>query len=273
MSLIGLFFRDARALARSYAYDSLATSTKKAYSSYWVKFVQLCQQLGIHPLPISSADFASVISFYAAKERKLPAAQTMVSAVAFAHTLNGYPSPSQHPSFSLVMRGIRRKTFVPPKRAVPLTGDIVVNLMAVLVGADLELDEFYDVGLIDWRTVALAVLSFSALARFDCAANLRICDLTFTSASVTINFPKSKTDQLGEGKLVSVHRVRTASCPVSFLESYIKRLNWEHQLEHPNRCYPGPLLPGLTTRKISSRFGEASSSLPANPSPLSRTAA
>ena len=76
MSLIGLFFRDARALARSYAYDSLATSTKKAYSSYWVKFVQLCQQLGIHPLPISSADFASVISFYAAKE--LPATQTML---------------------------------------------------------------------------------------------------------------------------------------------------------------------------------------------------
>ena len=57
------------------------------------------------PLPISSKDFAGVVSYYAAKERKLPATLSMISAVSFAHTVNGFPSPSQNPTFSLVLRG------------------------------------------------------------------------------------------------------------------------------------------------------------------------
>ena len=112
----------------------------------WNKFRTLCEALGFHPLPISSANFAAVISHYAAKERKLPSTLTMVSAVSFAHTLNGFPSPSDHPSFSLVLKGIKRKTFVPPRRAVPLTPKHVVDLMTVLLGEDMEVEAFYDVG-------------------------------------------------------------------------------------------------------------------------------
>ena len=269
-----LLFRngDARALARSFAYDSLATSTKSAYTNSWNKFVSLCEQLSVHPLPISAADFASVISYYAAKEMKLPSTMTMISAVAFAHTLNGFPSPSHHPSFALVLKGIKRKTFVAPKRAIPR--EIVINLMTTLLGGDVEVEALYDVGLIDWRTVALAVLTFSALARFDCAANLKPEHLAFSDSAVAINFPKSKTDQIGAGQLVSVHRLDSPSCPVLFLERYIRRLNWEYQLEHPGRCYPGPLLPGLTTRRISSpSLGDVRTSLPIDLAPLTRAGA
>ena len=108
-----ILFRDASpyALARSFAYDSLATSTKKAYLASWTRFRSLCEDMGFHPLPISSRDFAAVISFYAAREGKLPSILTMTSAVGFAHTLNGFDSPSHDPAFSLVMWGIKRKTF------------------------------------------------------------------------------------------------------------------------------------------------------------------
>ena len=197
----------------------------------------------------------------------------MISAVSFAHTLNGFPSPSAHPSFSLVLKGIKRKTFVPPKRAIPFTSEIVVSLMATLVGADLEVDSFYDVPLIDWRTVALAVLTFSALARFDCACKLLPHHFNFTEDALIITFPGSKTDQLGEGQKVSVHRTDSVSCPVNFLECYIDRLRWEHKLDNPTQIYAGPMLPGLTTRKVQAWFGEASSSLPKTPTPLSRSAA
>ena len=77
----------------------------------------------------------------------------MVSAVAFAHTLNGFPSPSHHPSFSIVLRGIKRKTFVPPKRAMPMSSETVKSLVLHIVGNDILHDSFYDVSLLDWRTV------------------------------------------------------------------------------------------------------------------------
>ena len=198
----------------------------------------------------------------------------MISAVTFAHTLNGFQSPSAHPSFSLVLKGIRRKIFVPPKRAVLLTPQIVMNLMSCLVGADLEVGSFYNVQLIDWRTVAFAVLTFSALARFDCACKLEPKHLDFGNEILTITFPPSKTDQIGEGMKVSVHRTNNESCPVNFLESYLDRLHWEASLETQGTRYSGPILPTLTTRKVKAWFGEAISSLPAKAgTPFSRSAA
>ena len=275
--LIGRFCRDAQAhaLARTFAFDSLATSTKASYLSSWTKFRAICAQLAItSPLPISSKDFAAVISFYAAKERKLPSTLTMISAVSFAHTLNGFPSPSQDPTFSLVLRGIKRKTFVPPKRAVPLSSSDVSLLVLRLIASDLEVDSFFDVCLSDWRTAAQAVLSFFALARFDCLTKLRPVHLRFQDRLVLVTFPSSKTDQLGEGRVVSVHRANDAAfCPVDFLEKYLRRLNWEFQLEFPSKNYEGPIFPSLTVRKIKSAFGDAVSSLPTAPVPFSHSGA
>ena len=229
--------------------------------------------MGFHPLPISSRDFAAVISTYAAKEGKLPSIMTMTSAVSFAHTLNGFAPPMQHRSFSLVMRGIKRKTFKMPKRAVPFTTKLVQALMLGLIGDDLNHDSHYDVGLLEWRTVAMAVLTFSALARFDCLTKLMPHHLTFQPKAVIVFFPASKTDQVGAGASVSVHRSNSPFCPVDFLEAYSKRLSWEFNLEHPSKLYAGPLFPSLTVRKIMSEFGPATTALPPVLSAFSRSAA
>ena len=197
----------------------------------------------------------------------------MISAVSFAHTLNGFSSPSTDPAFSLVLKGIKKKTFVPPKRALPFTTLTVKQLVEGLIGEDMERDSFYNVELIDWRTAAQSVLCFSALARFDCLTKLNPSHLVFGDAALIIHFPRSKTDQLGEGNDVSVHRSGGDFCPVRFMESYLRRLSWEYQLEAPSRAYTGPLFPALTVRKIATRFGDAVTSLPVNPSAFSRSAA
>ena len=117
------------------------------------------------------------------------------------------------------------------------------------------------------------MICFAALARFDCITKLLPCNLTFNDKAVIILFPRSKTDQLGVGAEVAIHRSGSDFCPVAFLEAYIKRLSWEFQLEFPGKLYQGPLFPGLTVRKIATRFGNAITSLPVAPSPLSRSAA
>ena len=264
--------KDALALARSFALDSLATSTKTSYLAAWTKFFDICRLLSVHPLPISAKDFAAVISYYAAKERKLPSTLTMISAVSFAHTINGFKSPSQDPTFSLVLKGIRKKTFTPPKRAIPMSTQVVTSLVRGLLGADLDVDSFYDAPLQDWRTAAQAVICFFALARFDCLTQLKPDCLAFFDAYLVITFPRGKTDQIGEGRAVSVHR-SDGFCPVDFLESYIKRLSWEFQLENPGVSYTGPLFPALTVRKIPTRFGDAVTALPKDPKAFSYSGA
>ena len=80
---------------------------------------------------------------------KLPSTLTMISAVSFAHTMNWFPSPFQDPTLSLVLRGIKRETFVPPKRSVPLSSSDMALLVLRLIASDLEVDSFFDVCLSD----------------------------------------------------------------------------------------------------------------------------
>ena len=92
------------------------------------------------------------------------------------------------------------------------------SLVEGIIGPDLHVDSFYDVGLSDWRTAAQAVICFFALARFDCITKLLPEHISFMDSLPVITFPKSKTNQLGEGMSVSIHRSESGFCPVDFLE-------------------------------------------------------
>ena len=145
--------------------------------------------------------------------------------------------------------------------------------METLVGDDVLVDSFFDVGLTDWRTAAQAVISFFGLARFDCLTKLKPEHLAFHDGWLALTFPRGKTDQLGEGRTISIHRSQAGFCPVAFLEAYLRRLQWEFQLELPQDSYRGPLFPTLTVRWIDSRFGKVITALPKNPIPFSHSGA
>ena len=64
---------------------------------------------------------------------------------------------------------------------------------------------------------------FAGFLRYDELANIRCCDLQLSPRCVTIKIPKSKTDQLRQGKEVLVARTGSDTCPVAMLEQYLKR--------------------------------------------------
>ena len=194
----------------------------------------------------------------------------MVAAVAFVHKAHNLFSPSEEPGFQPILKGIKRRLFKRPKRANPLTPDIVRRAFSVL-GDDLECDSYYDVSLRTWRTVAHIVLSFSALLRYDDMSKLSINNVTFVNGRAQIFIPTSKTDQFGEGQLVSIGSTSSQHCPVNFLRCYIRRLFWEAAVE--GKTYEGPLFPGLSRRTVSGPLGTGTSALPASPTPFSYTGA
>ena len=246
---------------------SLAPSSRRAYTSAWKKFKDLAGSLGASPLPCSSADLKKVISNFADSSRKFHAVKQMMAAVSFFHRLEGFSPPCSSPDVKLLVKGIKRMCFSAPKRAKPLTSDIVKSVIESLLGEDLRCSSYYDVSLRNWRTAACIVLSFSALCRFDDMKKITTDNISFEDNRALVFIPSSKTDQFGEGQLVSIVASGNPSCPVFFLKAYFARLLWESALE--GKVYSGPFLPSLHRRRVTGPLGSCWSSLPpSSPSPI-----
>ena len=241
------------------ALASLATSSQKAYKSAWKRFKDLADSRGVQPLPCDPKDFASLIGEFAEDVGKFHAVKQMLAAVAFFHRMSGSNPPQDSPEFKLVLRGIKRLCYVKPKRAKPLDSDILKNVLTSLVGEDLWCDSYYNVSLRKWRTAAVFVLTFAALCRFDDLTKLRINHVSFEEGRVLLFIPSSKTDQFGDGQLVTISASGSDACPVFFVKAYIGRLLWEAALE--GEVYVGPLFPALGRRKVSGPLGTCWTSL------------
>ena len=62
---------------------------------------------------------------------------------------------------------------------------------------------YYDVSLHLWRSVAQIVLPFVGLLRFDDLTKLDVNCVTFGKKNVILFIPDSKTDQFGNGQMIS----------------------------------------------------------------------
>ena len=244
---------------------SLASSTKKSYDAAWRRFRARAAVRNFCPLPCSPVNFNIIISEIAQEQRKFHSIKLLVSAVSFFHRSQGYDPPSLNSNTKIVMRGIKKCFYQKPKRAKPLDGSKVKSLVSSLLGEDRWCTSFYDVSLRRWRTAASIVFSFAALCRFNDLQNLSVKNLSVEKNKVLIFIPKSKTDQFGDGQLISLQASGKDSCPVSFIKAFIGRLLWEAALE--GIVYDGPLFPSLSRRKVSGPLGPCWSSLPDPSSP------
>ena len=249
---------------RNFAEASLKTSTYSQYRSLWVRFERLAAERGMIPLPIAAEDFEQILGAFAASSKSASSAQKMVAAVNFFHRAHGFEPPAARARGRLILRGIKRTFAKPTKRAPPLTGLIVKRAIYYQIGSDLYKEWGFGVPLLTWRSVAQIVLSFSALARFHCLTNVAVKDVVFLEGGAKITFWNTKTDTFNQGQPVFLSVLGNSPyCPVRFLQTYIRRLQWEAFLGG-SFPYNGPLFPALLG---------ASPSLAANPRPFSKQGA
>ena len=249
------------------ALESLASSTRKSYENAWKTFKDLAASAGVAPLPCAVGDLEVIISSFVEKKKKFHALKMMLAAISFFHRKDGFENPCTSPDVRLMVKGAKRMCFVKPKRATPINGQIVNAVLKRQIGEDIWCASYYDAPLRAWRTSAIFMLTFSALCRYDDLKNLEVGNLSFEDNKVLIFIPKSKTDQFGEGQLISVAATGGDVCPAFFLRAYVRRLFWEAALE--GIIFDGPLFPALARRRISGPLGEGWSSLPVSPSPMS----
>ena len=80
----------------------------------------------------------------------------------------------------------------------------------------------------DLWLMAMALLAFAAFLWCDELIKLCACDVSFAAEHMTINLPKSKTDQYRDGYTVIVAQLGSQTCSVAILERYFERAVLDH---------------------------------------------
>ena len=145
------------------------------------------------------------------------------AAISHEHKLKFLDSPTEHPTIKLLMRSIRRRYTNVRNPVKPLE---ISHLR--LINQHLSASETStNLGL--WRTVWRLNISYYTLCRFSELNCLTVKDLTLDSVNdpkLSFQIAKSKTDQNGIGKTVTVYSIPNDPdiCPVLLTRKYLERL-------------------------------------------------
>lgn len=213
----------AAASARRYLLAAKAPNTVRAYKSDWRMFTRWCAGLGLAPLPAAPETVAMYVAQLAdgsvprVKRWRASAAHRPVSierylsAIRKHHEAAGAPSPTDHPGVRDALDGARRLHGVAHvKKAAALAA--AVRAMAAAVA---------DATPRGARDAAMLLLGFAGAFRRSELVALDWTDLEPRPGGLLVTIRRSKTDQVGAGRLVHVHAAADpAACPVAALERW-----------------------------------------------------
>lgn len=205
---------------RKFLMASHAVNTKRAYAGDVQHFRnwggripstpnQLCRYL---------ADHAGKLAFATLGRR--------VAAIHREHMDSGHRSPARNEVVRATLRGIGRTYSRKQRRVRPL---LTPQLRRMLPGMR---------GALGTRDAALLLLGFFGGFRRSELSALDVGDVTLRSRALSVHIRRSKTDQEGVGRTVTIPRLSTMLCPVQALEKWLKRRN----------ASQGPLFTSLTPK-------------------------
>ena len=137
---------------------------------------------------------------------------TASAAIACHFFLAGRPSPTDHPTCTLVCE-ISKQTLRPNKlQRVSMQPDHVRALVTRFAGPDALLP--------DLMIVVCVVIMFTGFLRFSDIVQVSVRQdlLVISPTHMTLDIPKSKTDQEGLGHTTRIARIGGPVCPVALTE-------------------------------------------------------
>jgi integrase len=204
-----------RKKAAHYAQRSRAEHTQAAYGSDWRAWKRFCRE---YKRPVFTRDPEDVLLWLTEMvERREPLSAKTIERRLYGlrHHLGrelGADNAAVDPEVLRVLHGICRVkgTATKAQKAALARED----LTRVLNALDRETAG-------GKRMAALVLLAFVTGLRGDNLEALRWSDLRFCDEGVLVWVRRSKTDQLGKGRLVPVHRAKDVGvCPVAALEAW-----------------------------------------------------
>ncbi len=209
-----------------------AENTMKMYEFDWRQFMRWCASAGKEPLPALADTVALYLTWVLIeRKRKVATAEQHLAAITYFHRVHGYATPVNE-EVRRFLCGVRRLRCEQPvrKRAVD-----TADLPKIARGCNASTA-------MGKRDRAIFILGFASTLRRSNLAALQLADVAFEERGLVICVRRSKTDQLGRGRLIGVWRGRRAvTDPVRVLREWIHvRGDWDGPLfckVRENRIY------------------------------------
>lgn len=198
--------------AQNFLKTTIADSTKQIYARDWKGFVRWCNKLGLSSMPSTPDVVACYFTSLAMKEFRITTIRRHCAAIASAHREAGYPTPTTHPAIKELFRGMTRRIGSPAKPVDALLSEDIVRMTATLP------DTF-----LGRRDKAIILIGFAGAFRRSEIVGLNVEDVTFRDEGIVVLLSHSKTDQVGEGRLVGIPRGKNPdTCPVIALQRWLE---------------------------------------------------
>jgi site-specific recombinase XerD len=223
--------------ARAYARGAKSNETWRAYENDWRTFSNWCDAHGVIALPASTDTVAGYL-IDLAENHATATVERHCSSISQRHRLTGHnPAPTSDPAVRQVLQGIRRKKGVKSLLAkAPVDMMVLKKMIGTLDLSTLE----------GQRDRAILTLGFASSCRRSEITALNVEDMVVTEQGLVFTIHRSKTDQLGEGRVVAVAQApeaMAAVCPVRAIRNWLERARIRH----------GPIARGLTRYGLHAR--------------------
>lgn len=198
--------------ASDYARGAKAENTRRAYRADWHSFAGWCEANSGNALPALPETVAVYVAHLADTGHKVSTIERALVAISQAHKAAGEPSPRGSLVVQEVMKGIRRKLGVAPRKKAPLLAEHLRTIVAALPSSTHGA-----------RDRALLLLGFVCGMRRSELAALEVEDVTNAPEGMIVTLRRSKTDQEGQGRKIGVPFGRSdATCPVRALRTWLE---------------------------------------------------
>ena len=199
--------------ANTFAQNSRAGSTRRAYFSDFETFRAWCARQGLDPLPATPATVAVYLADLATLGRAPATIERALAGIAHEHRARGFEWARAHPAIGAVMRGIRRELGTAPNQKAPVEIAELAALVAVLGD-----------GLQDTRDRAILTVGwFGAFRRAELVA-ITVADVAEQREGIVVTLRRSKGDQEGRGAEKGIaYASSLAICPVRSLAEWRAR--------------------------------------------------
>ncbi len=218
-----------------------AASTWKQLHLQWKSFMTFCLYFKLTALPASVTTICLYAQFLSRSFKAVESIRGYVSAVVTLHKLLGVEAPdTSHVEFRLVLKGLARIKAHLPRRAHPITPQILLSIAQVL-------DFTNTTHVVFW---ALFLVAFFSLARKSNLVAQTVCpsvlnhnitrsDVSVFSNFMVLSFKWSKTIQFGQRRLLIPLMAVPGSvlCPVAAYKHMCKLVPAER--DSAAFCLPG----------------------------------
>lgn len=170
-----------------------APSTIRAYKSNYESFIRFCDEKNECAFPAKSDLIANYVKNLSDGHLRSASIRIAIAAISAIHRLNDLPDPTQHSTVKIEMRRMHRNLGRESKQAYGITADLLDQMLA-----------HTDDSTIGERNKTILMVAYDSMCRRSELVSLRIEDIWHQENRIKIRLRKSKTDQFGQGKIVTL---------------------------------------------------------------------